>query len=202
VLELQLKRASPLGPFAQGRQLHPVTAAAPIIVRECEEYALCTILARTCEVFERFKGHFGLELPRKPGFVRQSSTDIVCVEPSQWLVRRDGGAARALERELVAALRETASIFDQTDGRALFRLAGSCARDALSKGVLLDLHPTVFGPGSAASTSIAYMSVTFWQVDNRPTYDIVVFRSFAESLWHWLVEASTEFGVEVQFAEI
>jgi sarcosine oxidase subunit gamma len=180
--------------------LHAVTGTAPIIVSECEDYALCTILARTGEVFDRFKGHFEIELPCKPGFLRRSSTDIICIGPSQWLVRRDGEPARALERELTAALGETASVFDQTDGRVLFRLSGTRAREVLSKGALLDLHPTVFGQGSAASTSIAYMSVTFWQVDDQPTYDLVVFRSFAESLWNWLVEASAEFGVELRFA--
>jgi methylglutamate dehydrogenase subunit D len=201
VPEFLLKRASPLGPSTRVRQSHPATGTASITVSECEDYALYSILARKSEVFDRFKSYFRVELPRSPGFLRQSSTDIICVGPRQWLVRRDRGAVPALERELIAALGETASIFDQTDGRALFRLSGSRAREALSKGVLLDLHPAVFGRGSAASTSIAYMSVTFWQIDDQPTYDLVAFRSFAESLWHWLVEASVEFGVEVRFAQ-
>lgn len=178
----------------------PSTGSVPNRLTECHGYALCAVLARSPLVYSRFRDRFGFELPPKRRYTRQALTAATCIAPNQWLVHRANGDAPALENELISGLGEAASIFDQTNGRAMFRVSGPRARDTLSKGVLLDLDPSEFGPGSAASTSIAYMSVTFWQIDNLPTYELVVFRSYAETLWHWLIDASTEFGVESKLA--
>jgi sarcosine oxidase subunit gamma len=169
-------------------------------VIECDDYALCMVIARDKSVPTKLEKSIGLKLPQKPRYVRLGSTSAVCIGPGQWLIRRDGSAGQALAAELEGALGGAAAVFDQTSGRAIFRFSGPQARAALTKGVLLDLHPSVFGPGSAAATSIAYMAVTFWQVDDQPTYEFAIFRSFAESLWKWIVDASAEFGVELQFS--
>jgi sarcosine oxidase subunit gamma len=55
----------------------------------------------------------------------------------------------------------------------------------------------VFATGSAATSVIALMGVTLWQVDDAPTYDLAVFRSLAGSFWTWLTDSAAEFGVEV-----
>jgi sarcosine oxidase subunit gamma len=201
VSNVHLKRVSPLMPDVRKHPLNFSVNSTPNVITECEGYALSVVLERSPLVYGRFKEKFGYDLPSKLGFTQQSLTRAVCVAPGQWLVVRTDGDDAALERELSSGLGETASIFDQTNGRAMFRMSGPRAREALSKGVVLDLHPSVFGPGSAASTSIAYIAVTFWQIDNLPTYELVVFRSFAESLWHWLINAGAEFRFETKFAQ-
>jgi methylglutamate dehydrogenase subunit D len=45
-----------------------------------------------------------------------------------------------------------------------------------------------------AMTAIAHINVHLWQVDEQPTYDLAVFRSFAVALWEWLTAAAAEFG--------
>ena len=75
------------------------------------------------------------------------------------------------------------------------RISGPRARDALAKGVHIDLHPSAFLPGDAAVTAVAYIGVHFWQVDAAPTYEFAMFRSFAVSFGEWLVDAAAEFGV-------
>jgi sarcosine oxidase subunit gamma len=79
-----------------------------------------------------------------------------------------------------------ASVSDQSDGYVVTRLAGEGARTALQRGAAIDFHPEVFGPGSAATTVIAHIGAIIWQIDAQPTYDVAVFRSFADSFRHWL----------------
>ena len=137
--------------------------------------------------------HLGSDLPRQCETSFGADNDIVWSAPGQWLVvgSRDGGA------DLVTVLAGAAAVTDQGDSRALVRVSGPDARDALSKGFAIDLHPTVFAEGSAAVTRVAHISVQIWQVDAAPSYIIAVPRSYAASFWSWLVTASAAFGYEV-----
>ena len=70
------------------------------------------------------------------------------------------------------------------------------ARDVLAKGCSLDLHPTVFGPGTAAQTMLGLAGVVLIALDDAGTdYRILVRASFARYLADWLIDAAEEFGV-------
>jgi len=99
--------------------------------------------------------------------------------------------------ELRSSLGEAVYVIDQSDSRTIVRIRGPRARDALAKGVHIDLHPRAFQPRDVAMTAVAHVGVHFWQVDAAPTYEFVVFRSFAVAFWEWLVNAAAEFGVAV-----
>jgi sarcosine oxidase subunit gamma len=86
-------------------------------------------------------------------------------------------------------------VSDQSDGYAVLRLGGRDVRSMLAKGIAVDLHPRVFRTGDAAVTQIAHMGVMLWQLDDRPTYEIAVFRSLAGSFWHWMAASAEEFGL-------
>jgi methylglutamate dehydrogenase subunit D len=197
VPEIILTRTSPLSVGSFQFRADVPQKPDSIVVSEIGDYALCSVIQRSKGLPQVFKEKFGIELPNKPRHIFGRKGGVVSIGPSQWLVLCSKMSGLDFEQELISSLGETASVFDQTDGRALFSLSGIRARQALSKGVLIDLHDSTFRPGSAASTSIANMSVTLWQVDDKPTYEFAVFRSFAESFWEWLVEASAEFGVEI-----
>jgi len=77
------------------------------------------------------------------------------------------------------------------------RLVGPRARDALAKLCPIDLHPRAFRPGDVALTNLAHMSALLWQVEEMPTYEIAVFRAFAESFFQALIAACAEFGCDV-----
>ena len=87
------------------------------------------------------------------------------------------------------------------EGRTVIRLAGSNARDLLSKGCPLDLHPRVFGPGQCAQTLLARSDMILHCL--RPTssksdvFDIYIVRSFAEYTWTWIEDAGQEYGITV-----
>ena len=67
------------------------------------------------------------------------------------------------------------------------------SRGLLAKGCPLDLDQRVFAPGQCAQTRIAKTGALIWQIDDKPTFDIVVRRSFASYLWRWLDDASQEY---------
>ena len=90
-----------------------------------------------------------------------------------------------------------ASMVEQSQGRTLLRVAGPRVRDALAKGLAIDLHPREFETGYTAVTVIAHIAVHLWQIDDGPTYELAVPRGFALSFWHWLEASSAEYGLEL-----
>jgi len=67
----------------------------------------------------------------------------------------------------------------------------------LAKIVPIDLHPRVFQPGDTAVTGAAHIEVQLWQLDDAPTYEILLFRGFARSFWDWLTHSAAESGYDV-----
>ena len=137
---------------------------------------------------------YGVLLPDKPRLVKAEEIAFAWSGPGQWVVLADGLESRDLEKELRGHLGGLASIADQSDGRAVVRIAGPRARDVLAKGIPIDLHPRVFQPGDTAITHAGHIGVLMWQRDERPTYDLAVFRSFAESFANWLKHSAAEFN--------
>ncbi len=87
-----------------------------------------------------------------------------------------------------------AAISDQSGGYVIYRIAGRDTRALIQRGVSIDLHPDVFQTGSAASTLIAHIGVILWQIDDAPTFEIAVFRSYAASFRHWLDATAATFA--------
>jgi sarcosine oxidase, subunit gamma len=84
------------------------------------------------------------------------------------------------------------SVVDVSANRTTIELSGPHARDVLEKGMSIDLHPRAFGPGQCAQTLLARAQVILRQVDDEPTYHVLVRGSFAPYLADWLVDASKE----------
>lgn len=142
----------------------------------------------------RVRDVFGLQLVLVPKCVIAGPIAFVWGGPGQWLAMADGEDGAAFEQRLRATLGNLASVSDQSDGRTVFRVGGERARDVLAKGVPIDLHPRAFRPGDAAVTTVAYIGAQFWQVDDTPTYEFIISRSFAAGFWEWLIDAAAEFG--------
>lgn len=140
---------------------------------------------------------YGVDLPRRPQRVAGRGIAFVWAGPDQWLAVADRENGRDLEHELMALLSGLASVVDQSDGRVVVRVSGPMARTVLAKGVPIDLHPRAFGPGSAAITHASHIGVIIWQLDDIPTFEMALFRSYADSFTHWLLDSarSTVSGV-------
>jgi len=142
----------------------------------------------------------GVILPLVPNTVSSSRTNSVFwLGPDEWLVVCDPDQHAAMGAGLSSALEELHSaVNDTSGGQTLIRLSGARALDTLSKGCTLDLHPRAFAPGMCAQTQIAKTAAVIRPCpSNQPCFDIIVRRSFADYLWHWLRNAASEYGARV-----
>jgi sarcosine oxidase subunit gamma len=159
---------------------------------------LATVAARKgAPLRAAVKASYGVNLPDDSTVGQGPEVSFVGYGPGQWLAVSGTLRNDTLAKQLGQDLKGLASVSDQSGGRTLLRLSGTRARDVLAKGLPIDLHPSVFGPGSAATSTISLMGVQLWQVDEAPTYDIALFRSVSASFWRWLTASAAEFGYEV-----
>lgn len=170
-----------------------------VTVRPRDELALARVIARkgrADDLAAAVRSRYALDLPTTPKRVEQGGLAFIWSGPGQWLAVAED--RRDLARELAETIGAFAAVSDQSDGLAVLRISGPRARDALIKGVGLDLHPRAFAPGDAAVTVIAHVGAQLWQLDDQPSYEIAIYRSFAGSLWRWLEASAAEFGCAVE----
>ena len=99
---------------------------------------------------------------------------------------------------MLAPLAGLAAIVDQSHGRTLLRVTGPRVRDALAKGVAIDLHPRAFKTGDTRpSRSSPISASSSGRSTTRPTYEFAVARGLALSFWHWLEASAAEYGLEL-----
>lgn len=174
----------------------PHTSKLEVKARETLTMAsFAAVRGKEAALREAIRTAYGADLPKGCGRVEGNGIAFVWAGPDQWLAIAEGDGTRDLETELKAKLVDIASVVDQSDGRVIVRISGTRAREVLAKGVPVDLHPRVFGPGSVAITHASHIGVIMWQLDDAPTYELAMFRSYADSFAHWLFESAAEFAV-------
>jgi sarcosine oxidase subunit gamma len=140
----------------------------------------------------------GVALPLAPNTVVSGEHDIYWLGPDEWLLV---GEQAETSRVLVALRKELggqhASVNDLRGGQISYRLSGIGARQLLSKGCALDLHPSVFDEGACAQTGLAKASVILRPLADESGFYVLVRRSFSDYLWQWLLRAGREFRIEV-----
>jgi sarcosine oxidase, subunit gamma len=136
-------------------------------------------------------------LPLEPNSVHGGAeAAVLWLGPDEWLIvgPADETAAAALERQLRTELAAApdagpVAILDVSANRTTLELDHADARAVLAGGCSIDLHPRAFGPGRCAQTLVARAQVILWQLDDRPTYRLLVRPSFAAYLAAWLTDA-------------
>lgn len=177
---------------------HGASVSSPGVTLVLREgLALATIVARRGEtgaLSRAVTALAGATLPSHPAYSRGRDADLVWAGPDQWLlIARD----RAIVGRLSAECAGLAAVTDQSDGKAIMRVSGPCSRDALAKGVMIDLHPRAFAAGDAALTAASHIAIHLWQIDDTPAYDIAIARSLAGSFARWLLASAAEYGLQV-----
>jgi sarcosine oxidase subunit gamma len=142
----------------------------------------------------------GVELPLEPNTTRRNgSVTALWLGPDEWLIAAPQGEERVLVPALRASLGDRhAAVVDLTESRTVIAVSGAHARDLLAKGCTLDLHPRVFPVGACAQTGLARTGVLLHLVDETPTFEIAILRSFADYMWVWLADAAQEYGVALR----
>jgi len=194
-----LKAHAPLAGFAHAGRFGAATQKPGILIEERTDLALATVMARRAkeqDLKRAIAKSYRLDLPDGPRVASRGGVSFAGIGVGQWFA-----AAEPSETDFVPRLRarvaDLGSVADQSDGRVVLRLRGARVRDVLAKGVSVDLHPRRFRTGDVASTLVAHIGVQIEQLDDQPTFQLMVFRSLAGSLWSWLTKSAAEFGYEV-----
>ena len=142
----------------------------------------------------------GVTLPARANTVSTSGgRQILWLGPNEWWVTGPDGEADIL----VEKLRENfigqhATACDVSESRAIIALRGPKARDVLMRGVSLDLHPREFIVGQCAQTGVSRANALIHLVDDEPTFELYVLKSFSDYLWRWLETVARDFNVAIE----
>lgn len=193
----ELKERSVLQRLAMPNgDLHTFSSSA-VRISERRGLSLATVIARKgklAELTQALERTFGVKLPSPGHRTGTAALAFAWSAPGQWLASTEHVDRATFENQLRNGLSSLASISNQSDGRTIISIAGPAAREVLAKGVPIDLHPSAFGVGRTASTTVAHITTHFWQIDEAPTFEFVVFRSFAPAFWNFLTESAAEYG--------
>ncbi len=148
----------------------------------------------------RVLGHGLPELPNSA--LEIGGGTLFWLRPRDWLLARHDPAGRrgGFAVDLRRRLDGIALAIDQSHGLVVLRLTGPATRPILQKGIDIDLHAEVFGPGVAAQTGLAGMAVLVHAVAEG-TFDLYGCRSYCESLLDWLLEAGREWNIVMEAPE-
>lgn len=150
---------------------------------------LATIQSRKAASAAAMTAALGRAVPDRPVRLGDDAFALVGTGPGAWLAECARPEAD-WPRDIATRLDGLASVTDQSAAYAIVRLSGPGARGVLQAGAAIDLHPAAFAPGDSASTLIGHINLLFWQVDDGPTFDLLVYRSFASSFHQWLEAAA------------
>lgn len=95
--------------------------------------------------------------------------------------------------DLATKLHDVAITTPLSHSRTRLFIEGAQARDVLVKGVPLDFHPSVFKSSMFAMTGIHHTPVLIYCVETN-RFEIYALRTFAVSVYDWLMDAALEFA--------
>ncbi len=146
------------------------------------------------------KASVGIFPVKRPNTIAETDEiTLVWLSPNEWLITTKPKVEAYVFDTLSTNLAKVQhAIVNVSDHSTIIRLSGVNARLVLMKGCSIDLHPRVFHPGCSAQTRLSSVFITFWQVNEAPSYDILIRSSFANHLWNWILDAGTEFRIRIK----
>ena len=193
----------PRSPFIGLFETHPSIEDCGVTALDRDGLGLVTIQCRKGQrttLEAKVQAEYGVALSAGPQRIARGDIAFIGTGPNTWLAISEH-AVNDFAIELQQKLEGLVSVTDQSDGYAVLRLTGPKVRNTLAKGVPIDLHDRVFGPGMAASTILSHVGIILWRLpdaDSQPVFEIAVFRSLASSLSHFLSQSAAEFGLNSQ----
>ncbi|MGE6739970.1 sarcosine oxidase subunit gamma [Allorhizobium pseudoryzae] len=141
--------------------------------------------------------HSGMEAAVGAALAHIEGVSVRVCGPSEWLCVSETVSAEALLR-LVREI-EGASAFDHSDGRVLLQITGAHVRKILAKCLAVDLHPEAFAIGRSANMLVAHVSGNLIRTADN-SFEIIVPRSYAGTVFEELMEMGREFALTAGFA--
>ena len=191
----EMARESVLADVAP-REAHP--ASAPDVLCEQPFRGYFNLRGDDPGLPATVAGVLALELPREANTVSTGEyISALWLGPDEWLLMTPDERDTDLLQVLRGASGDAHfALTDVSSAYTTIRIRGDDAWQTLAKGCTLDLHPGVFGPGRCAQTLLAKTDVIVQPLadqqlvdEQSPGFDLIVRRSFADYLWHWLTDA-------------
>jgi sarcosine oxidase subunit gamma len=175
------------GPGTDALRIAPRTGRALVLVRVRPEDSA------TVQAIDHALGTALPTIPNTRAII--DGGQVIWLGPDEWVidVAADGAAPRIAALQGAAA-GKCAVVLDITAGRTCLAICGTAAVDLLRKGCPIDLHPQVFATGACVRTMLARAGVLLLCVEAGREYHLVVDRSYADYLWHWLADAARQFA--------
>ena len=151
---------SALAPFLHAGH-HGAEGKAGVTLREVTGCALAELTAFKGQkeaLAHAIENAFGIALPAANKSASKDGVTFVSIGPGKWLVTGEGPSEKDLLVRLEKAARSFAAVVDQSDARALVEISGERARAALAKGIMIDLDPSAFKIGGAATSFAVHLS--------------------------------------------
>ena len=142
-------------------------------------HAVSAFQGQAKSLSEAMKAAHGMALPAPNRAAGKSGARAVWFGPGQCML---------LGPTPDPSLSPYAAVVDQSDAWAVVRLEGDGAEDVLARLVPVDLRPHHFKRGHTARTLLFHMNASITRVGEK-AFQIMVFRSMAESLVHDLKRA-------------
>ena len=138
-----------------------------------------------------------LPAPADNRFSGAADRSLRCVAPGVWLVI---GPSHGLPdvASLRAQLGAYATVVDLSHARCALQLRGAAASRTLAKFCGLDLVLSAFPTGSATNTRFGHIGMHLARTDDLPTFELLVFRGYAEFVFEALCDGAAEFGFRVE----
>lgn len=177
-----------------------VTGHPPLVVSERRGLTVLQVsaFASTSTHAQTLLG-VALDLPAPAGkrFSGSAGRSLRCVAPGVWLVigPSQGVPVVALLRAQLGAY---ATVADLSHARCALQLRGAAASRTLAKFCGLDLDRSAFPTGSATNTRFGHIGMHLARTDDLPTFELLVFRGYAEFVFEALCEGAAEFGFRVE----
>ena len=131
--------------------------------------------------------------------VRSGDTLALWLGPDEWLILGPVDAETALcDRIRSAVDGHHAAVVDVTDNSTVLQVIGPKAADVIAKACPIDLHPRSFEDNAVAQTYLAHVDVTIWRTADGDGFCLLLRRSFADHLWRWLIDAGTEYRLDIR----
>lgn len=179
-----------MGAVAEGRtRVEEAGLAGMITLRG--DLASATLIAAV-------SGLAGVEMPGQREIKAGDDKAVAWMSRDELLIMVPHEEAEAAVAMLSTALAgEHATVANVSDARALFRVEGPHAREAIAKLAPADLHPDSFGPGEMRRTRMAQVPAAIWQ-SGDDQFSVICFRSVAQYVFD-LLALSAKDGSEVGY---
>jgi sarcosine oxidase subunit gamma len=181
-----LKALSPLGGAAAR-----VDTFAGLTISENADWALASIsarLGRKKTMATAAKRLIGVDLPGVGTVAGKGDLSVFWTGPDQWMIEAPFGSHEDLATQTTAALKDTASVVEQTDGWVRFDVSGQGATDMFERLCAADTRQ--MDANTVSRATIEHLGCFVICRKNRVSFSVFGPRSSAGSLHHALCTAA------------